>query len=480
MSLIGRNKSIEKIKAIIRSKDPEFLAIYGRRRIGKTYLVRETTQALKEISYFEFSGQHKASLKTQLKNFKTKIEETFDIKYSIAEPKNWNEAFKLLTVLLNEKTNPEQTKVIFLDELPWICSRKSNALADLVYYWNSYWSKDKKFKLIVCGSAASWMIEKIVKGKGGIHNRLTDRIHLEVFNLSEFKEMLDSQNVKLTYYDLCKLYMVTGGVPYYLKAIKPGLSLEQTVQEVAFDEDGLIRNENKNLIEALFENAEDYKKIVKTLGESPEGKTRTQILKSIKKSTGGVINKKLEELEICGFIEKTYIFNREKKDLIYRLRDEYLRFYYKWMRAEKDPFLKNHFAKLSATNQYQVWCGFSFERVCSRHLEKITEKLKIEANILFKGTWKFLGNKNHKGAQIDWLIDRSDNVINIIEIKFCNSEFIIDKEYFFSLSEKIKIFKEVTKTKKNIFLVMVTPFGVSKNPYSNEILSQQVLLEDLF
>jgi hypothetical protein len=365
---------------------------------------------------------------------------------------------------------------LFIDEFPWLDTRKSNFLAAFDRFWNSYASKRKDMVVVVCGSAASYIIKNIVKNKGGLHNRLTQAIKLEPFNLQETEDFLKHSKVKFTRYDILQLYMAMGGVPHYLEKIVPGESVAQALDRLCFSKNGFLQREFSNVFASLFDQHDNHETIVRSLSKTRKGVTRNQLLAVSKINSGGTLTKTLEELEDSGFIDKSFPY-KGTKDAIYRLTDEYSLFYLKFIEHIK-PSKKSVWLKIQGQQSYKIWSGFSFETICIKHIDQIKEGLKISGIHSTHGSW--IGKNKTGGVQIDLLIDRDDHVINLCEMKFYNSKFALDKKYAFEIAEKGNIFRQSTDTKKSIFNTFITTYGLIENPYSRQYIQNELIADNLF
>ena len=467
--LIGRKSEKTILTNTLKSNRAELIVVYGRRRIGKTYLVR---QVYKNNIVFEFSGIHKASLKDQLKNFYLTLSAKMP---NVEKPTGWIEAFYLLRRYFDKfKTNKKQ--VLFIDEFPWLDTRKSGFLSAFDNFWNSYATKKDNLVVVICGSAASYMIKNIIKNKGGLHNRLTQKIQLDPFNLYEAEQLLKYNKVRLTRYDILQIYMTLGGVPHYLEKILPGESVAQAIDRLCFDKNGFLRNEFDNVFASLFDQYENHETIVRTLVKVRKGLTRTEVMKKSNMASGGTLTKTLRDLEESGFIEK-YTPYQGIKDSIYRLTDEYSMFYIKFIENTK-PSKGGIWLKMQGKQSYKIWSGFSFETICIKHVEQIKEGLKIAGINTTHGSW--IEKNSENSGQIDLLIDRDDNVINLCEMKFYNTQYAIDKRYANEIAKKVNSFSASTKTKKSIFVTFITTYGLVPNQYSSQYVQNELTMEDLF
>lgn len=477
--IIAREKELEILKKHLRSKKAEFLAIYGRRRIGKTFLIHEFLK--NEGIYFEITGSNKASKKEQLKNFNRELRVLFPETETIED---WPDAFDIL--LKKIKTIDSNKKFIFfIDELPWFASPKSGFLSALDYSWNRHLSRLPNVLLIVCGSAAHWIIKKIINDKGGLHNRLSEWIRLEPFTLRETENYLAEQGIKYKRKQLVELYMAFGGVAKYLTSLPMGKSVVQIINEYCFTPSGYLFSEFSKLYESLFDFSEKHMSVVRALAKKQHGLTQSDLLKAAGLQPGGSSTTVLEELEESGFIMSMHAFGKQQKEKIFRLIDEYSLFYLTWIDAIKGNILKNfapeYWNKKYKTPAWHTWAGHAFENICLKHSRKIKKALGISGITASESHWQYVPKKEseERGAEVDLVIDRADNCINLCEIKFCEEEFEITRDYAKALERKKSVFQKITGTKKTIFLTMITPVGLKENNYSN-LIDQHFTLDVLF
>ena len=481
--LIGRQNELSILDKIYASREPELLALYGRRRVGKTFLIRKYFE--KKGLFFEVTGLKDGSLKDQLNIFTESFQKTFYKGLPLQQFRNWSRAFGLLTSEL-EKI-PKSTKIIlFFDELPWLATPKSSFLQNLDHFWNTSWSKMTNLKVILCGSAASWMLEKLIYAKGGLHNRITQAIRLQPFNLKETKEYLCSRSVKINNHQILEIYMAMGGVPYYLRQINKGRSAAQIVDAACFQRNGVLYDEFNKLFASLFKHSEANLKIFKEIAKCRYGINRKRLLELTKTSTGGRFNDRIREMEEAGFIASFTPYGNIKKEHAYRVVDEYSYFYLKWIQAAPKNILldgsSGYWKQQRPTQSWKTWAGYSFESICLKHSDKIRKALGIDDITTETGTWHYVPRKGSKeaGAQIDLLFNRNDGAITLCELKHVDGKFTINKSYAEKLKNKIKIFRKHLNIKKQIFLVLVTAYGATKNKYYKEMVSEEVKLDDLF
>lgn len=470
--LIGRAKEQAILKRAFQSNESEMVAVFGRRRVGKTFLVRTVFDGQIDL---EFTGVQDAGLEEQLTTFFFHVQRLSNQK--LTKPKTWLDAFlQLITVL--EETNNDSKRIIFFDELPWLATHRSGFLKAFGFFWNN-WASKNNMLIIICGSAASWMIQKIVKDKGGLHNRITRRIYLKPFNLKETEIFLKSKQVNLNHYHILLIYMIMGGIPHYLKEIERGKSAVQNIDEICFSEEGLLRDEFNNLYAALFKKSDNHVAIIRALAKKRKGLTRAEMIKQSNLSDGGGFTQTLSELVNSGFVSSYYPFGKKRKTMLYRLTDEYSLFYLQFIEPNRRN-VKGAWKALSQSAVFKSWSGYAFEGVCLKHIEQIKNALQIGAIYSENSGFVFKGDDFLSGIQIDLLIDRNDQVINICEMKFYQTAFSINKSYAEQLRKKASIFSEVTNTKKQIFLTIITTFGLLENKHSQGLIDNQLTMDILF
>ena len=473
--LIGRNREKEILKKALRSKSSEMLAIFGRRRVGKTYLVRTVYGNKIDL---EFTGVQDATLEEQLTTFFYLIKRYAKPSTEITPPKNWLDAFLQLMTVLDEKGTKGKKRIIFFDELPWLATHRSGFLKAFSFFWNN-WASKNNMVIVICGSAASWMVQKIVKDTGGLHNRITRKIHLRPFTLAETKTFLDSKRLHLNHYHILLIYMVMGGIPHYLKELERGKSAIQNIDEICFSEDGLLADEFDNLYPALFKNSHNHIAVIQALSKKWKGLTRPQIIQYSGLSDGGGLTKVLNELLRSGFIADYFPFGKRIKTKLYRLTDEYSLFYLHFIKKNRRN-IGRAWKALSQSSVFKSWAGYAFESVCLKHVEQIKKALQIGGIYSESSGFIYLGDEYLPGIQIDLLIDRNDQTINICEMKFHQKEFSISKSYAEQLRKKISVFAEVTQSRKQLFLTMITTFGILENKHSQGLVDNQLTIEVLF
>lgn len=470
--LVGRKKEIQQITNIVKNSKSDFLAIYGRRRVGKTFLIREVFNYQFD---FHISGLAHADTKKQLFNFHTCLSSQSSL-YFEKEPDNWLIAFQRLIQHL-ELQEHKKKKIVFIDELPWFDTKASDFMMGLEHFWNSWASARKDVLLMVCGSAASWMLNNLINNTGGLHNRVTQKMKIEPFCLEEVKQLLEHKNCVLDNYQIIQLYMAMGGIPYYLDMVQPQLSAAQNIQEMFFSKNGMLKNEFFNLYRSLFKKHKIYEKLVEILAKKTYGMPRNEIVKQAGIASGGTLTKILIDLEESGFICSYRALDGKNKNMIYRLSDYYTLFYLRFIK-DKQYTGHNVWINLIDNPGHRAWQGFSFEQVCLDHAEQIKKALGIHGMQCNVAAWR--GNLENEWVQIDLLIDRRDQVMNVCEVKYSIDQVIIDKDYAEKLRKKINILKEVTQTKKSVFLTLITTYGLQTNKYATSLVQNEVTMEDLF
>lgn len=485
LTLIGRDTELELLETLWSSKFPEFLAVYGRRRIGKTFLI---TEFLKNKGpHLKITGSKNAPLSEQLTNFMDALSATFYQGAPLATPKSWREAFKYLTKAVKELIPTDTPFVLFLDELPWLAGKKSRLLEMLDYFWNTEWSLMPQFKLIACGSAASWMLENLVHATGGLHNRLTRTLLLKPFNLTEAHDFLKALGFKYSPAQTLAIALVTGGVAHYLKLLSKDLAPAQNIQALCFNEQGPLKDEFPKIFKALFDQAEDNQKIIQALAQSHQGLQRAEIATATQLSSGGTLTKRLEELEAAGFIKSIIPYGNDKKEQQFRVIDNYSLFYIHWIfpLSQHLALKPDYWQEQLNTPPWYQWSGYAFENICFQEAWQIARALKINDLVSFMNNWKSRGepglkNGVNKGTEIDLVFIRKDKMATLCEIKFNHEPFIIDKNYAANLMNKLARFKQAHPEFEQVELAFITYKGLKENIWSTELVDRQMTIEDLF
>ncbi len=436
------------------------MAVFGRRRVGKTFLVRASYAG--KIG-FEMTGIQHGQSNEQLQHFTDRLNYHARPALPFGVPLNWQQAFQMLVLYL-EARYKEDKAVIFLDEFPWLAAGKSDFLRAFGLFWNS-WASQNNVVIVICGSAASWMITHVIRDKGGLHNRITRRIHLMPFNLYETELYLKSRGVKLDRYHLLQIYMAMGGVPHYLKEVEAGKTAIQNIDQICFSPQGLLREEFSQLYHALFDRADNHILIVRALASTWQGMTRAEVLDQTGLSDGGNTTNTLEELVNSGFVSSFYAFGKKKKEIRYRLTDEYSLFYLQFIEHKRGEG-SGTWERLSQTQAWRSWSGYAFESLCLKHVPVIKKALGISGIYTEASGYHLKNSSFGRGVQIDLLLDRNDQAINLIEIKFYQSPFVVNKEQADEFRTKTAIFKTETGTNKQVFLVLLTTFPIIPNEHS--------------
>jgi AAA+ ATPase superfamily predicted ATPase len=481
--IIGREGEQEQLKELMGSKKAEFIAVYGRRRIGKTYLIKNYIDSFSCV-FFHVTGIQNGPIENQLEVFAKALGIGFYQGAPIAARERWFDAFQDLTDAI-AKVLPNKKIVLFFDEFPWMATPRSKLLMALEHYWNQYWGFDKRIKLIICGSATSWIIKNIINNKGGLHNRATCTLHLKPFSLYETEKFLKDHTIHLSKRQILDLYSVLGGVPLYWSFIRKGQSAQQNIDRLCFQSGSILVKEFERLFSSIFTDAKPYIEFIRIIAKYRYGISQAQLIERSHLTKGGTAVEKLRELEEAGFITSLTPYKHKDKGIYYLVDDEYCLFYLHWIEPNlksiaKKELNKGFWVSQSKQPSWKSWEGYAFEAICYKHIAQIRRALKIDPGATV-GTWRYISrSKTEEGAQIDLLFDRLDNTITICEIKCSDSPFSIDKAYAQALLKKMDVFRKHSRTKKQLFLAMITTMGLKATMYSEEIVTNQVVLEDLF
>jgi len=473
MNLIGRQYEVDQLRDLYSSQEAEMAIIYGRRRVGKTFLVKE---CFKHQFDFIFTGVYKKSAEVQLALFSAALEESADRPFP--SPKDWYEAFAQLKQYLKTIEHEDGRKrLVFIDEIAWLDTGDTDFLGAFEAFWNGWGAEQDDLMLIVCASATSWMTNKFFKHKGGLFNRGSKRLYINPFTLNETEQYLLSRGIEWTRYDIVEVYMIMGGIPFYLKQLSPRLSFTQNIDMIFFKRNGLLADEFKALYATLFEDSDQYLKIIRALQQKRIGLTRKEIVEETNLYNNGVLTTYLDDLVNCGFVRAYCYYGKLKQDTMYQLCDYYTIFYLTYI--EQHYGRDEHYWTNALDNSSRhAWCGFGFEQVCKDHVQQIRQKLGISGVLSESSSWFYRGEDGKRGTQIDLIIDRNDRVINLCDMKYYGAEYTIDKQYDEHLRERTEIFRTATKTKKALQTVLITTYGVATNAYSQRV--HVVTMEDLF
>ena len=474
--MIGRKKEIALLKRLYESNKAQFVAVYGRRRVGKTYLINDVFGekiTFRHTGLSPIESGDESPLKKQLKHFYNSL-----LLHGMPRskcPENWLDAFLMLELFLQSKDDGSR-QLIFIDELPWLDTPKSGFITALEGFWNTWACSRKNLMLIVCGSATAWMTDKLINNHGGLYNRITSEIKLSPFTLGECEEYFNSENIKLSRYDIVQSYMITGGIPYYLSYYQSGLSLAQNVDNIFFSTNAPLKDEFKRLFNSIFINPDMMISLVKAIGSKHYGCTLSEISEALGISRGGTLTKALSALIASDFIIK-YIPYGIKKEEHYKLVDPFCNFYIRFI--ENQSKLSKDFWLSNIESQNIVsWRGLAFENVCFNHISQIKKALGISGVSTSESAWsKQKGDE--VATQIDMLIVRKDNIVNMCEIKFYSSEVAVDKNYDKVLRNRVLLLSSKLSRKMSISSVLITTFGLKYNEYSGDF-DNVILIDDLF
>lgn len=480
-TILGRKQEMERLTKYIDSDRSEFIAIYGRRRVGKTFLVKELFDGLFS---FRLTGLENVQTREQLLFFSYAMNDYFGVE---TLPATWFEAFRALSKALEKCENGK--KIIFIDELPWLDTPNSAFVSAFEAFWNNWAYYRSDIKLIVCGSATSWMLNNLINSRGGLHNRVTHSILISPFTLQETEQYFKNKGFAYSRSEVLISYMTFGGVAYYLSLFDNKKSVAENVNALCFERGAELADEFHSVFNSLFKNATNYIAVISALSSKGKGLTRTELVENTKLPNNGKLSSILTDLKRCEFIRAYIPFGKKKKDELYQLVDLFTLFHYHFMDVNAN-FNKDYWIKAIGTPKYNSWCGYAFEIVCLHHIDQILDGLSISGMINQPCSWVYRPSNEMKnddeadpdlktGAQIDLLIDRNDNTITICEMKYSNREYDITKEYDKHVHDRMRTFQKVTKTRKTLTLAYITPNGLSNNVYSR-MVRNQVTADELF
>lgn len=471
-TIIGRLTEIKKLTSAVNSHRAEFIALYGRRRVGKTFLIN---QMFRNQFAFKMTGVIEGSLKDQFTAFADAMS---DYGYDMPEkPDDWMKAFILLKNALKPKVNSGERCVIFIDELPAMDAENSNVAGAVGYFWNNWASQYDNIVFIICGSATSWMITNVIDSKGGLHDRITIEMPIHPFTLNETELYLKDKQFVWNRQMTLQAYMVFGGIPYYLSLLDREESLVQNVDRLFFSQDMQMRREFRRLFNTLYKNPDRYIDIIKALGKSRSGLTREEIAGALKGANNGHLGRQLEDLVCCDLIRKNIVREKKikRKDAIYQLCDFFSIFYLTFI--DKAEVEQQYWAHHINTPEVNAWMGLAYERICMAHIGQIKHSLRIDAISTLTYSWR--SKTTIPAAQIDIIIERADKIVNICEVKYSQDEYHLDKEEYEKICKRKNNFLQETGLRHAPWLTMITTEGIAKGKYT-EMIQSQVRLDDLF
>lgn len=485
-SLVGRKEYKRSLEYLYNSDQAEFLALYGRRRVGKTFLITQFFSE-KQCVFMHVTGIKDGDAAQQMARVTKAMSDAFYGGIALKEYSSWFDMFDALVYAIKHFGDPSKKIVLFFDEFPWMVTHRSKLLQALDHFWNHYWSMNPRIKLVICGSSASWIIRNIIGNKGGLHNRVTKKMLLKPFVLSEVKAYLESRNVKLNHWHVTQIYMLTGGVPFYLSFIKQGRSATQVIEQLAFRQDAPLLKEFEYLFSSLFTNAEPYIELLRILAKHRYGLSIGAIADASSSfAKGGHLMDKLQELQEAGFILAFKPYQHRNRGTYWRVIDEYTLFYFHWIEhivgdVQEASLEPGYWRGQQDSAAFRSWSGLAFETMVYKHISHVRFALDIPVTSL-ANTWRYSPKAHSKeqGAQIDLLFDQQDDVVTLCEIKYTTKPFVVTKKIAQDFMKKKAVFVEKTRCKKQVFIVLISANGMSDNPYSDALISACATLEDLF
>lgn len=469
--IIGRQAEIRDFERFYSSGKPEFIAVYGRRRVGKTYLINSLYD---EQFTFSTTGIIEGTKGEELTAFHISLKQ---YGYKGRKPRTWMSAFEALRVLLTSKRVKGKRMVVFIDELPCFATPKSGLVKALDFFWNSWGCRQDELFLIVCGSATSWIIRNIIDNRGGLHNRITHQKHLFPFTLKETKEFLRQSGIIWPDINILQVYMAFGGIPYYLGMLNKDQSLTDNIDTLFFSDEKPLTKEYNRLYKSIFKESEKYEAVIRVLSSNKKGFTRKELAEKLKVENNGHFGDILDDLVNCDFIREYNTISKKVRTncSLYQLVDFYSIFYHTF--AAKKQSDAHYWAHTLNTPVQNNWYGHAFERVAMAHIPQILCALGIDRILTQYCSWR--SSDPESGAQIDLVISRADNMINLCEAKYSASEYTLTKEESMKLLNRMGQFQRETATRKGIFITLITTNGLNKNRW-HDTANAVITMNDLF
>jgi AAA+ ATPase superfamily predicted ATPase len=448
MDFIGRNSELARLDRFLRSPQPRIAVIYGRRRIGKSMLIQ---QALQGTSPLFFEALEERSTRDQLNHFMFQLQHLTG--HQAGRPRRWTEALLQLNQVLEVRPRP-----LVFDEFQWMANYRHELVSELKYVWDHFLSKRSGQKLILCGSIASFMVEKVLKSSA-LYGRIETELEVPAFKLIETQRMLPGKGFD----EIVQAHLLTGGVPKYLELMRDYPSVQLALQDLAFKPDGYFTTEYQRIFASHFGRNPDFEAIIRALAARPLGLMREELAQTAKITPGGRLSEHLRDLESAGFMSAETPFHRglESRQIKYFLCDAYLRFYFAFIR----PNLKkiragqgaNILAGLFGNSAMQAWMGRSFEYLCLQHALEISRIVGFSAVDFKMGPYFSPARRGTPGVQVDLVFDRADNVLTVCEMK--HSSKPVGIEVIASMKRKIEILQPLAsgKTIQPVLIVRERP-----------------------
>ncbi len=473
MKIISRKEEKKDLEYCERSKKSELICVYGRRRVGKTFLVEQTFRDFA----FRAVGLEKGTTKQQLKSFGQRlIEYGDDIKQT---PENWFEAFSRLDKILSGESirrSLNGKKIVFLDEFPWFATKKSDFLVAFEDYWNRRGTQDGDLLFIICGSATSWIIKNVIKNTGNMFQRVTKKICVEPFTLAETELFFKDREFDWSREQIAECQMIFGGLPFFFDLMNTSQSLVKNINRLLFDKDALFGDETKKLLDATLSESPIYEKILSKLAFARYGIKKSELQVEIA-APNGTYGRAVQDLVDCGYVIEYKKKYEEYNPLYIQLVDPFLLFHYHYLSKEKR--IDSYEDLIGNIGRYDNWRGTAFEILCLNNTASIKSALGIRGVKTECYPWYNSTDKKNERVQIDMVIERADKITNLCEIKYTNKPFVIDASYEQELIKKRDIFKEKTGTSQALKVIIISAAGVSGTRYTSYI-SDIITLDDIF
>ena len=433
---VGREREIELLKALFGRGKASMVVCRGRRRIGKSTLIQQFGR--RAATFLEFQGlppREGLTNQGQLNAFS----EQLAMKTALPKLKleSWGQAFALLASVIKE----ERT-VVFLDEISWMAGKDRDFAGQLKIAWDTQFKRYSSLVLIACGSVSSW-IDKSILNSAGFMGRISLDLMLSDLPLHHCDKFWGQKSDRISAGEKLRILSVTGGVPRYLEEIDVSISAEQNIKQMCFSREGILFSEFDRIFHDIFSRrADTYRKIVASLaaGDRP----LSDICKAIGMDRSGVLSRYLEDLTMSGFVAKDSTYrpgsNRRARLAKYRLRDNYLRFYLRYIEPVKHTVEQGLYedVDLESLIEWDVIMGFQFENLVLNNLRSVCKALSINMNTVLSASPYFQRKtRSHEACQIDLLI-QTRHTLYVCEIRFRKH---IRKEVIREVHDKISKLK---------------------------------------
>lgn len=473
MEMVGRVQERRCLDRCDGSDKSELVCVYGRRRVGKTFLVEQT---LGPFFAFHVVGSKDAATSSQLREFGLELTDRGDPNPN--PPADWREAFNRLYKVItapDAPRSPHGKAVVFIDEFPWFAKQRSDFLSAFSTFWNRRSTTGQKLLVVICGSATSWVIEHVLESAGDMAARVTESIFLKPFALAETKEYFDSRGFGWDERSLIETQMVFGGLPYFFSLMSPHQSLAQSIDRLCLRPRAQLRDETMILLESTMRRSRLYVELFALLAQHRYGVPKAEAMRLLGHSTNQFIKATAEAVK-CGYVHEYKNLSKPQNPKYLMLVDPFILFHYRLIEPAHGDSPRSWADFVADQERYTAWRGNAFEIVCLQHVRQLKSALGIGGVLTKEYPWA--SARKAGGAQVDLVIERADRIVNLCEMKFTDAPYELTSAVEQELVRKREVFREETGTRLALKTVLVSAQGTAG--YHDSQIAQIITADDLF